>query len=167
MRNFSFLLALSFGFLVFSAPGMCATVKLAWDKPTDSSQIAGYNLYYAPSGNAFPNQPTQVIDAPDKTTCTISGLTEGQIYGFVATSFDADGNESSYSNEVYYTIPSSSPSQDSDGDGLSDDEEEHYGLDPTNPDTNGNGIPDQDEVDLWGCLGWGYRRRRNKKPFRS
>ena len=149
-KIFSFLLALSFGFLVFSAPGICATVELAWDKPTDSSQIAGYNLYYAPSGNSFPNQPTQVVDAPDKTNCTISGLTEGQIYGFVATSFDADGNESSYSNEVYYTIPSSSTSQDSDGDGLSDDEEELYGLDPTNPDTNGNGIPDQDEVDLWG-----------------
>jgi hypothetical protein len=42
-------------------------------------------------------------------------------------------------------IPSCSP--DSDGDGLSDDEENNiYGTDPNNPDTDGDGISDGDEV---------------------
>lgn len=39
------------------------------------------------------------------------------------------------------------PVLDSDGDGLSDDEERALGTDPFNPDTDGDGISDGDEVD--------------------
>lgn len=37
-------------------------------------------------------------------------------------------------------------SQDQDGDGLTDEEEEEYGTDPLNPDTDGDGYPDGEEV---------------------
>ncbi|MFO7802730.1 MAG: fibronectin type III domain-containing protein [Desulfovermiculus sp.] len=133
---------------LFSNQGYCATVELAWDKPSDTSNIDGYYIYTAPEGSSFPDEATQVIEDPTQTTCSVSGLTEGAIYGFVATSFDADGNESSYSNEAYYTVHTST--QDSDGDGLTDADEDYYGLDPKNPDTTGNGLSDADEVELWG-----------------
>lgn len=37
---------------------------------------------------------------------------------------------------------------DSDGDGLTDDEEGLFGTDPRNPDSDGDGLPDGDEIDL-------------------
>lgn len=39
------------------------------------------------------------------------------------------------------------PVDDSDGDGLSDDEEDDLGTDPNDPDTDGDGVNDGDEVD--------------------
>ena len=39
---------------------------------------------------------------------------------------------------------------DSDGDGLTDDEERALGTDPHNPDTDGDGIGDGDEVHIYG-----------------
>ena len=133
--------------LLFTGSGFCAKVKLAWDQPTDISNIVGYNIYTSPSGASFPDEPIAIIEDPNQTSCSISGLIEGRTYGFVATSFDAQGNESSFSNKVYYTIPYST--QDSDGDGLADADEEYYGLDPHNPDTSGNGLSDAFEVEFW------------------
>ena len=40
-------------------------------------------------------------------------------------------------------------SRDSDGDGLTDKQEERFGTDPFNPDTNGNGIPDGQDPSPW------------------
>ena len=45
------------------------------------------------------------------------------------------------------TAPPGSGSTDSDGDGLTDDEEADLGTDPNNPDSDGDGISDGDEVD--------------------
>jgi hypothetical protein len=142
--------ALLWSTLLFPNQVFCATVDLTWDKPADTSSIAGYKIYTAYSGNSFPDEATKVIADSNETTCSIDGLTEGKTYGFAATSFDAEDNESTYSNTVYYTISESTTSIDADGDGLTDAEEEQYGLDPNNPDTNGNGIPDKDVVHLWG-----------------
>ncbi len=38
---------------------------------------------------------------------------------------------------------------DTDQDGLSDDEEKKYGTNPNNPDTDGDGIPDVDEIKIY------------------
>jgi hypothetical protein len=52
--------------------------------------------------------------------------------------------------EQKHSIPATyklyDPNWDSDGDGLSDADEEKYGTDPDNPDTDGDGISDGDEV---------------------
>jgi hypothetical protein len=48
----------------------------------------------------------QNIDAGKVTTYTVSNLTDGLNYYFVATAYDTSGNESGYSNEVSKTIPS-------------------------------------------------------------
>jgi hypothetical protein len=47
---------------------------------------------------------------------------------------------------------------DSDGDGLSDQRETRLGLDPFNPDTDGDGIPDVDDVSGGGGRGGGAGR---------
>ena len=142
--------ALLLSFLLCPQQALCAQVDLVWDKPTNTTNIVGYNIYCAPSGSSFSDQPPQVVKGSDQTTCTISDLTEGEMYGFVATSFDDHGNESDYSNKVYYTVPTSNVSKDSDGDGLSDADEDYYGTDPDDPDTDGDGLTDGEELEYWG-----------------
>ena len=87
------------------------------------------------------------VDVGNHTTCTISGLEEGNTYYFAATAYDLFGNESDYSNEYFEYIPKT----DTDEDGIPDDDEiDIYGLDPNDPDTDADGISDGDEVDFWG-----------------
>lgn len=45
--------------------------------------------------------------------------------------------------------PQKNINDDTDGDGLLDWEEKLWGLNPANPDTNGNGVSDKDEVDQY------------------
>jgi hypothetical protein len=135
----------------FSSGTFAATAQLSWDKVGDS-RVEGYNIYYGPSDTEYTAERDMAINDPDQTSCTISGLAEGEIYGFTATSFDAEGNESDYSSHVYYNVPESSEEQDdidSDGDGLTDSEEETYGADPDNPDTDGDGLTDGEEVNTY------------------
>jgi len=42
--------------------------------------------------------------------------------------------------------PDVDPNKDTDGDGLTDAEEEFYGTDPNNPDTDGDGFSDFEEI---------------------
>ncbi|MCF8038225.1 MAG: fibronectin type III domain-containing protein [Desulfohalobiaceae bacterium] len=142
--------------LFFPGSGISATtsgtasVNMAWDQPSDISQVEGYKIYYSLSGDSYNDQDVKVISDPTQTTTSISGLTAGEEYRFVATSHDGNGNESSYSNEVVYNIPTSSTTPDTDGDGLTDNEEtDTYGTDPNNPDTDGDGLSDFEEVSTY------------------
>jgi hypothetical protein len=56
---------------------------------------------------------------------------------------------------------------DSDGDGLSDQRESTLGLDPFNPDTDGDGIPDGDDVSGGGGTGAGGGAGRDGGLFDS
>jgi uncharacterized repeat protein (TIGR02543 family) len=78
-----------------------AQVILAWDASTDPA-VVGYKIHY---GNASRNYPA-VVDAGNRTTCTIANLSPGMAYYFAATGYDASGQESGYSNEVVYASPS-------------------------------------------------------------
>ncbi|WP_161635181.1 discoidin domain-containing protein [Desulfovermiculus halophilus] len=150
MRRYLALLAIPVLFLA-SSGSHAASVQLSWDKVNDS-RVEGYNIYYGPSGTSYTVQEDQTVTDRDQTTCTISGLEEGQIYGFTATSFDADGNESDFSSHVYYNVPESADDQDSldsDGDGLTDSEEETHGTDPDTADTDGDGLTDGEEVNTY------------------
>ena len=135
----------------FSSGTFAATAQLSWDK-VDDSRVEGYNIYYGPSDTEYTADKDMDINDPDQTSCTISGLAEGEIYGFAATSFDAEGNQSDFSSHVYYNVPESSEEEDdidSDGDGLTDSEEETYGTDPDSPDTDGDGLTDGEEVNTY------------------
>jgi hypothetical protein len=77
-------------------------VSLAWEEslPT-GAEIQGYRIYYGTDGQSFPSQGCEVAG----TSCTVSNLTPGQTYYFVATAFNMDG-ESDYSDPpISYTVP--------------------------------------------------------------
>jgi hypothetical protein len=66
------------------------------------SDLAGYKIYYDTDKSGYPY--SNVIDIINDTSYTIKGLTTGQIYYITVTTYDIDGNESWYSNEVSGTI---------------------------------------------------------------
>ncbi|MFW6100309.1 MAG: fibronectin type III domain-containing protein [Bacteroidota bacterium] len=80
-----------------------ADATLSWEKPEDS-RITGYNIYYGTSGTDFKANPAQKVDSADQTSCIVSDLEEGMTYDFAATSFDAYGNESDFSETVTHTV---------------------------------------------------------------
>ena len=61
-----------------------------------------------------------------------------------------DGKGDAPGTGVIHSQPDDSGAQDSDGDGLSDEEEAELGTDPNNPDTDGDGLSDGDEVNTHG-----------------
>jgi hypothetical protein len=88
-----------------------AQVELKWDQ--SPSQVAGYVIYYGTSskGNAkhpddFTYEFSEVIENTDATSVTLEALPDGEMYYFSATAFDADGEESDFSNEVSTMIGS-------------------------------------------------------------
>ena len=108
----------SFGFLIFlicfspANSAHCAEPSLAWDANTESD-LAGYYIYYKIGASGAPydgtgadegDSPIQVplssLNDPTNPEVTIHGLSDTEIYFFVVTAYDNDGNESSFSNEI-------------------------------------------------------------------
>jgi hypothetical protein len=129
---------------IYSAPSFAAQVTLAWD--TSKSACDGYHLFMRDSGQAY--DYSSPVWSGTATTCTISQLEEGTYY-FVARAYKED-IESINSNEVEYKVtvyPDNSSATDSDGDGLSDEDEINvYGTSPYDADTDGDGVQDGQEV---------------------
>jgi uncharacterized protein YkwD len=60
---------------------------------------------------------------------------------------DSDGDGlTDHQEELYGTDPNN---PDSDGDGLTDHQEELYGTDPNNPDSDGDGVSDYEEIKVY------------------
>lgn len=95
-------------FLIFS--GFCQTittiitytnrVTLAWDPSPDSS-VTGYKIYYGIASGTYTNN----ISFGNATNATISNLTSTVTYYFAATAYNAQGDESIFSNEASYSVP--------------------------------------------------------------
>ncbi len=120
-KNAFFLLVLSGLFLlliiILSLLAPCAhagDVTVAWDRNTDV-QVVGYKVYYGTSSGQY----TASADAGNATSLAISGLTAGTTYYFAATDYDSNGNESAFSNEITYAVPSVPSSPSSAGGGSS------------------------------------------------
>jgi hypothetical protein len=77
-----------------------ASVTLVWDPSTDPA-AAGYNVYFGASSRNY----TNVADAGNASSATVSTLVPGATYFFAATTYNASGLESEYSTEVSYTVP--------------------------------------------------------------
>ena len=91
-------------FMPFSAPAATASVTLAWNSSTDST-VAGYNIYYGGASYTYTNK----ISVGQATSVTISGLVQGTIYYFAATTHSASGTESPFSSELAYLVPVVTP----------------------------------------------------------
>jgi fibronectin type 3 domain-containing protein len=75
-------------------------VGLTWN-PSPNTNVAGYKVYFGGASRTYTNSLTLGI----VTNVTISGLSEGATYYFGATTVDASGVESDFSNEATYDIP--------------------------------------------------------------
>ncbi|RJP92374.1 MAG: hypothetical protein C4518_06890 [Desulfobacteraceae bacterium] len=80
-----------------------AQLTLAWNKP-DDARVTGYNIYCGISGTNFTSTPVQTVNSADQTTCLISGIEDGKTYSLAATSTDASGKESAFSETITYTL---------------------------------------------------------------
>ncbi len=85
---------------VISATPPGYSVALAWDG-SPSPEVTGYRVYY---GGASGNYTNSVV-VGNVTTNTVPALTSGATYFFAVIAFDANGLESTFSNEIAYTVP--------------------------------------------------------------
>ena len=92
-----FLLILSSIILVYTTLSYSAEVVLAWD-PNTEEDLAGYKVYYGfESGNY-----AYSVDVGNQVRATISDVEPNKVYYFTATAYDMDGNESDFSDEIFY-----------------------------------------------------------------
>ena len=85
-----------------AAAANAADITLAWDKPAEP--VHGYNVYYGKSGTEFKAAPQLTINNPDETSCVLTGLEPGALYGFTITSTDSKGVESAFSEELFFNV---------------------------------------------------------------
>jgi hypothetical protein len=95
------LLILSCLMVFFAGPVHSAQVTIAWD-PNTEPEVVGYRLHYGFASGQY----ASLSDVGSQTTCTLAGLEAGNTYFFAATAYDTQGNQSSYSQEVGFTVPS-------------------------------------------------------------
>lgn len=129
-----------------------ATVRVSWN-PNSEPDLDGYKVYYGTLSGTY----ARVLDVGAVTSVDVSSLGEGRAYYFAVTAYDIDGNESGFSNEAFILIPDSGADGpgggtppvadlvDTDMDGIPDEVEELWGMDPLNPldslmDDDGDGV---------------------------
>ena len=84
------------------------SVTLTWTPPTENddgtplTDLAGYKLYWGTTPGVYTDSVT--LDNPGLTSYVVEGLAPGT-YEFVATSYNASGVESVYSNPATKTVP--------------------------------------------------------------
>jgi hypothetical protein len=71
------------------------SVDLAWDR-SPSPEVTGYRVYYGVASGNYTNS----VVVGNVTTNTVPALSRGVTYFFAVTSYDANGRESTFSNEI-------------------------------------------------------------------
>lgn len=88
-----------------SGSGSNTGTELTWDAPATNvdgtllTDLAGYKIYYGNSSGAY----TAAVAVGAATNYILSDLAPGTYY-MVVTAYNADGNESDFSNEVTKTV---------------------------------------------------------------
>ena len=77
-----------------------ASVTLAWD-PSPDPNVTGVNVYYGVQSRGY----TNFLILGNTTSVSISNLASGSIYYFAATTVNAVGLESDFSDEASYFAP--------------------------------------------------------------
>lgn len=84
-------------------------VTFAWDA-SSSADVTGYRVYQSTISGSYNKATGKVCDVGATIlTCTVTGLPDNQTFYFVATAYDASGNESAYSNQVSATTADTQP----------------------------------------------------------
>lgn len=137
--------------VLFCAPPESRAVTLTWAANDPIENVTGYRIYYGSASRLY----TASKDVGNVTSYEleniIPALEAGNTYYLAATAY-SDSAESDFSAEVVYTYtaPVTVTAPDTDGDGISDaDETDLYGTDPAASDSDGDGISDGDELVLW------------------
>jgi hypothetical protein len=81
-----------------------STATLDWNPVVHGSDPVTYRIYYGTTqGGPYLQSSGNGVDVGSVTTFTVSGLTKGARYFFVATAIAT--TESDFSNEVFKDIP--------------------------------------------------------------
>lgn len=93
--------------LFLGASAQAASDKtLTWD-PSPDDGVIGYIVYYGTASHNY----TAIVTVGDVTSATIDGLVDGETYYFAVTALYSTGDESDFSNEATYQVPSAAPAQ--------------------------------------------------------
>jgi hypothetical protein len=88
-------------------PATAGSVSLTWD-PSPDTNVIGYKIYYGTASQFY----TTNLVVGNVTNTTINGLAVGTTFYFVATGYDAAGDESAFSNEASYDVTNGAPTLD-------------------------------------------------------
>ncbi len=126
--------------LVSGAAASATVVQLSWDP---SAGAASYAVHWGKHSRDY--DKLAEVPASGTSQCRVAGLDGGAVYYMAMTAKNSEGAESDYSQEI-----SVQTKADSDGDGLSDEWELRYGLNPNDPsdaakDTDGDGFTNLQE----------------------
>lgn len=98
-------------FNLLPIPLYAGNAVLSWDPPTTNvdgtplTDLAGYIVYYGTTpGNYNTMVDVGLTSTPSTPAYTVGNMIEGNAYYFAVTAYDASGNESGFSNEVFKTI---------------------------------------------------------------
>lgn len=100
-RNTGVALIIAFGSLVFGIPRLLAnpqTVRVGWDKNAESI-VKGYKIHIGTTSGAY----DRVVDAGNSSSIAVGSLEQGVTYYIAATTYNADGTDSVFSDEITYT----------------------------------------------------------------
>ena len=86
--------------LMASSALQAASVTLTWSPSIDLT-VVGYKIYYGVASGVY----TCSNNVGNVTNFTITGLADDTTYYFVATSYDSNGVESDFSNQIAVTTP--------------------------------------------------------------
>jgi Chitobiase/beta-hexosaminidase C-terminal domain/Fibronectin type III domain len=81
-----------------------ADITLVWD-PSPEPDIAGYRVYSGPSSGNY----IRTFWVGNTAAASVSDLEAGRTYFFAVTASNTTGLESTYSNEVSFAAPGSTP----------------------------------------------------------
>jgi hypothetical protein len=99
------LFLLTFLLLMLQIPAKAdSSVTLVW-APSSDPNASGYNVYFGTTSHNY----TSMVTVGNTTSATIPGLTPGTTYYFAITTYDMSGNESVFSSEVSYLVPTIIP----------------------------------------------------------